>query len=170
MTKHSVDKVTGEIHFEPVLPVQFVLPYGKHLVVDVDMSTSTEFGMTKQSFKDECDINNIMARFAVTGVVDFVNDHQGQFGDVSAIDFQNSLNTVIAAEALFEAMPSGLRDRFSNDPQKFLNFMDDPLNIDESVRLGLRVVTAAATDGVGVDPTPAVKVAPAPVASSPEAS
>lgn len=95
-------------------------------------------GRTKQSFKAECDINNIMAKYQKTGLVEFVNKHQPQYGDVTGFDFQASMNQVIAAQAMFDALPSSVRKRFHNDPAEFVAFMDDESQLEESYRLGLR--------------------------------
>lgn len=97
-----------------------------------------EQGRTKQSFKAECDINNIMAKYQRTGLVEFVNKHEPQYGDVTGFDFQASMNQVIAAQAMFEALPSSVRKRFHNDPAEFVAFMDDESQLEESYRLGLR--------------------------------
>lgn len=155
-----------------VMKVRIIGPFDEKVDVGIDC-TKDEAGnplasMTKQSFKDECDINVLMARYERTGVLDWVNEHEPQFADVSnAVDFQAALNTVIVAQDLFDSMPGDLRKRFANDPVEFLKFMDDPANVDESIKLGLRTPPPAV-----VDPTP-VKVeivSPTPVISSPAPS
>lgn len=96
--------------------------------------------MTKQEFMPECDINNILTEFKVTGQIRHlaVNAAAGVYTDLSnAPDFQTALNTVVAGEAAFATLPSKLRARFNNDPGEFLAFMDDPANQDEAIRLGL---------------------------------
>ncbi|AXH76301.1 MAG: internal scaffolding protein [Microviridae sp.] len=95
------------------------------------------YGKTKQSFKDDSDINNIMARYQATGVIDFVNEHAGHYADVTGLEYQSMLNKVIEAEAMFMDLPAELRKRFSNDPAEFLAFVQDEHNRDEAVTLGL---------------------------------
>jgi len=110
-------------------------------------------GRTKQSFKAECDINNILARYKATGSTR-VNSRQPVYGDVSSIpDFQYCQNVVIRGQSMFDALPSFIRSRFDNDPALFLAFASDPSNINELVKLGL-----AKTQGVlpVVVSTPAV--------------
>lgn len=92
---------------------------------------------TKQSFRDETNINTIMARFQKTGMLEFVNKHEPQYGDVTAIDFQNSMESVAQAREMFADLPSKVRDRFNNDPAELLDFLDNPDNKDEAVLLGL---------------------------------
>lgn len=95
--------------------------------------------MTKQSFKDECDINKIMEKYKRTGQVPLnIQQKQGQFLDVSSLpDYQNSLNIVIEAENMFNQLPSKVRARFKHDPSEMLNFVKNIENKDEAIALGL---------------------------------
>lgn len=94
-------------------------------------------GRTKQSHKDECDVNRIMARYMQTRVIDFVNKHQAQYGDVTAESYQDAMDKVARAKTMFHELPSKTRNRFQNDPAKFLDFVQNPANADEAVELGL---------------------------------
>lgn len=96
--------------------------------------------MTKQSFLAECDINNIIKQFKVTGMIQHMSAQasKGAYLDLPPpTDFQEALNTVLAAEDSFATLPSKIRARFDNDPQEFLVFMADPANQDEIISLGL---------------------------------
>ncbi len=94
-------------------------------------------GRTKQSFQEETDINTIMARFVKTGMLEFVNKHNPQYGDVSNVDFQTSMETVAKSREMFADLPAKIRDRFNNDPAELLEFLDNPENKEEAVLLGL---------------------------------
>lgn len=94
-------------------------------------------GRTKQSFKDECNVNHIMAKYTRTGVIEHGNAHRAQYGEVPAIEYRQALDAVMKAEALFDSLPAGIRRRFDNQPGKFLDFCDDPANRDEAGELGL---------------------------------
>ena len=97
---------------------------------------------TKQSFKEECDINTILKRFNITGQVP-VGPLQPQYGDFSGvIDYQTALNAVIAAQDSFNALPATLRNRFANDPAAFVDFCSDESNREEMIRLGLVIEKA----------------------------
>ena len=97
---------------------------------------------TKQSFKEECDINTILKRFNITGQVP-VGPLQPQYGDFSGvIDYQTALNAVIAAQDSFNALPATLRNRFANDPAAFVDFCSDESNRQEMIRLGLVIEKA----------------------------
>jgi len=100
---------------------------------------------TKQSFRDECDINNILRQFNVTGQLP-IGSVQPQYGDFSGItDYQSALNAVMAAQDSFLALPAKVRARFDNDPALFVEFASDEANKDEMRSLGLiREETATA--------------------------
>ena len=95
--------------------------------------------LTKQSFADECDINRILERFAITGHVPD-NVRAPSFGDfVDIPSYQDALNAVIEAERSFMQMPANVRARFGNDAHAFVEFCSDPENLPEMRKLGLAV-------------------------------
>lgn len=94
--------------------------------------------LAKQAFKKECDINAIMARYEKNGLISHVNRFQGQYGDFTdPPGYQDALNKVISAQDMFMTLPAKVRARFGNDPGEFLEFVQDPRNSDELVKLGL---------------------------------
>lgn len=96
--------------------------------------------MTKQSFVEQCDINNILKQFKLTGVVSHIssNASQGAYMDLpDDLDYQASMTTIMQGNEAFASLPSKIRTRFENDPAQFLAFMADPANADEIVSLGL---------------------------------
>ena len=111
--------------------------------------------LAQQNMRDECDINVILKRFAVTGQLP-ENVRVPQYGDfTNAMDYQSSLNAVRAAEASFMQLPAELRLRFANDPQKLLEFVANDDNRAEAEKLGLVQPKAAPNpapvEGGGVD-------------------
>lgn len=97
---------------------------------------------TKQEFKQECDLNHIMKRFKKVMGVDFLNRYSGvvggQFGDFSNVpDFRTARDQVKLMEEVFMALPAKVRSRFNNDPAELLDFVDDPMNLEEARSLGL---------------------------------
>ena len=93
--------------------------------------------MTQQSFKDECDINVILRRFAVTGELPD-NIRVPQYQDFEEVfDFHSAMNVVRAATEAFDSMPSEVRERFANDPGRFVAFTMDESNYDEALKLGI---------------------------------
>ncbi len=92
----------------------------------------------KQSFKDECDINKIMAKYRKTGLIDHVNRYKGDYSNLErGFEYQAGLNMIIEAKDAFESLPAEIRTRFGNDPGEFLEFVHDPESVDELVALGL---------------------------------
>lgn len=113
----------------------FVTAYGPKLKVDITFPPDED--RTKQSFKDESDINHIMARYQKTGVLDFAEKHSPQYGDVTGLEFQAGMELIKRAQAMFSDLPSSVRTRFENDPAKFLDFVHDDANREEAAAMGL---------------------------------
>ncbi len=137
----------GEIAVPRLAP-----PFGPDHQVGLDCSVDK--GRTKQSFAEEANINSIMKKFHRTGeLVDptKISDRKAFFGDVSGIgDFQQMKNTVLEAEVHFGNLPSEIRTRFENQPNKLVEFLEDPANKDEAIELGI----------VNPDPEPDPPAAP----------
>lgn len=93
--------------------------------------------LTQQEFKDECDINVIMRRYARSGQLPQLN-LQGVYGDFSEVpDYMEALNTVLHAQESFSDLPSELRERFNHNPGALLQFLGNPSNREEAIKLGL---------------------------------
>jgi phage internal scaffolding protein len=96
-----------------------------------------EPSLAQQHFKDECDINNILRQFNVTGLLPEA-PLSPRYGDFTGIgDYHSALNAVIAAQDGFDALPAQIRARFDNDPENLINFLNDASNKDEAIKLGL---------------------------------
>lgn len=99
--------------------------------------TFVEPSRTKQADLEACDINNIMARYAATGVIDHFASGQPLYGDFSEIeDYQTSLEKVMSAEERFNSLPSELRKKFDYNPQNMIDFIMDEANREECIKLG----------------------------------
>lgn len=145
--------------------VTFISAYSPKLKVE---TLFTGEGRTKQAHKAECDINNILARFKRTGVIDFHQKNEPRYGDCTALEFQSAQLLIANAKGMFAAMPAHLRARFDNDPAKFLAFVDDPRNRNEMEDLGLmkpkgeETAAPAAVPQPEANPTAAPATPPAP--------
>lgn len=116
----------------------------------------TKPSRTEQFHKDECDVNRIVARAMKHGQWGPEVRPPGLYGDYSDVrDFQESMNIVIRAQEQFDNLSAAVRDRFANDPARFLAFMGDPANGAEIVKLGLGKARPVP------DPTPAAPPAKA---------
>jgi len=92
-----------------------------------------------QSQKDEADINTIVRNFGITGKLP-ESVRVPMYGDFEGIeDYREALHAIKEAEASFLAMPSDLRNRLDNDPQRFLEWCADSSNLEEMRKLGLAV-------------------------------
>jgi len=93
--------------------------------------------LAQQQFKEETDINNIMYKFGLTGLLPQA-PLEASYGDFSGVyDYHTALNAIIASEEQFEALPAQLRGRFDNDPAKLIAFMENEANRPEAEKLGL---------------------------------
>lgn len=101
-------------------------------------STNNSPSMTKTSFKDEVNINNIMARFQRTGAIDHYMKHAPTYGDATPVQLIDAQNIIAKANEMFDDLPSSIRKRFNNDPAQFLDFVQDENNAEEMVKLGLK--------------------------------
>jgi len=106
---------------------------------DAAIDFDGEESRTIQSAKDECDINVIVKRFGVTGVVP-ANVRPAMYGDFLGIsDYRSALDAVRLANEDFMQLSSDVRDRFHNDPQEFLEFCSKSENLAEMRKMGLAV-------------------------------
>lgn len=112
------------------------------LATGVDCSVSSVTGeviesFTVQAHKEECDINEIVRRFGLTGQFP-ENPRPPVSGDFTGVtDFQSAMEAVVSAQEAFMEFPAALRDRFKNDPQLLMDFVGDEKNREEAVKLGL---------------------------------
>lgn len=93
--------------------------------------------MTEQAHGNACNINTIVNRYKAGQPLP-ERDGQPNFGDFSqVVDYHEAVTQVDEAETAFMALPASLRKHFNNDPGQLLQFISDPNNRDEAIRLGL---------------------------------
>lgn len=114
-------------------------PYNYDMAKESDLTglVCPDDGVTQQQFKEECDINEIVRRFGLTGQLP---DGIGmpQSGDFTGItDFQSAMEVVRRSQEAFMELPADIRARFANDPQRVLEFLADDSNRDEAIKLGI---------------------------------
>lgn len=115
---------------------------------------------TQQHHVNECDVNQIIKKYDRTGLIIHVSKMEGRYGDVSGIEFKNAMDLVSGSFTMFEALPSDIRKRFKNDPMNFYEFMDNPDNREEAIKLGLiSPLSKESEDGLGEYVQDAVKKA-----------
>lgn len=107
-----------------------------------------EESLAQQQFKDECDINTLVKRFGVTGLLPEQPEWPAQADFTHVGSFQECMQLVKESEAAFMSLPADVRERFGHEPGLLLEFLYDPKNRDEAVRLGIVAPAPEKTRGV----------------------
>lgn len=101
--------------------------------------------MCQQHFKEECDINNILKKFTLTGLLPNVGP--GVYADITEdVDYRTALETIMNADEMFSQLPSTIRKEFDNDPAKYLDFVHNPANLERGIELGIFQAKATIQD------------------------
>lgn len=100
--------------------------------------TCPEPTLTKQSFKEQSDVNNIVRAYQAQGVIPRLNPRAPRYGDVSRIPTYHDAQQIVKdTELAFRALPAKLRNYFKNDPGSFIDFVSDAQNDALGVEIGL---------------------------------
>lgn len=101
---------------------------------------NSEPSLADQSYKEEVDVNRILAKYIKSGDETLLQKRQGQYADISNIqDLQTSLSQVQEAQEAFETLPAELRRKLNHSPVEFINYLQNPANDAEAIELGLKV-------------------------------
>lgn len=115
------------------MAIKIYKQYDKPLKIPYDPGK----GAAEQSHKNACDINRIVKKYQKTGAIDHQNKYEPRYDDMTGTDFQTAMNMVANATNMFNELPANVRARMDNDPAKFLDFIQNPVNKPEAVKLGL---------------------------------
>ncbi len=142
-------------------------------------------GRTKQSFKDETDINKLLVRAQKTGTISHLTKYQGRYADFSNFDFIEAQLTLTRGREVFDALPVELRSEFNQSPAEFFDYVNNPANKERldkllpalaepgrqniSIRPPSADETQAATEAATPAPDPEPKIEPEPAPTPPEA-
>jgi hypothetical protein len=92
---------------------------GEMVSYQTDIPSDTR---TKQSMKDDCDVNMIVARFKNGESITHVTDKVAQYADVSEVgDYREALENVRITHSMFMELSAEDRAKFDNDPALFLD-------------------------------------------------
>ena len=128
MSKKTQETVSEPRHIRDI--------FSEMAKVQVDFSDSPS--RTKSEFKDEADVNNIVAQCIKKAIALPSGDRQPMFEDFSNIGtYQDAVSSVAQANEEFSHLPSELRAKFDNNVQSLIDFMGDPENKEEAISLGL---------------------------------
>lgn len=131
-------------------PGQYIHKFTKAGRQRIRVYTVTGETMTEQAHAKDTDINYILKNYTRTGMIKHAKDHAGYYDDIDGQTYHEMLNTVMEARNTFMEMPSAIRNKFNNDPGQFMDFVQNPDNIDEMVEMGILV----GNDGLKADGTP----------------
>lgn len=92
-----------------------------------------------QSQRDEADINVLVKRFGVTGMLPQRVRPPIEADFVDIMDYRSALDAVRAADDAFMKLPPDVRVRFGGDPGQFVEFCMNPKNLDEMRKMGLAI-------------------------------
>lgn len=92
--------------------------------------------LTKQSFKHECDINNVISHYHQTGMVEHGIGMTPKYGIAPTVDFHQIQNNIAAAKSTFENLKPEVRESFEN-VEDFFDALGDSNRIDDLVAAGL---------------------------------
>lgn len=130
-------------------------PLKVETIVTVTAENQKAERRTNQSFKKSCDINNILARFYQTGVIEHVAKYAPEYGEVSSLDFEEAFNLVKETKKQFAELPAVIRKNFNNSVENFLAFMENPENRNEEAILATSenrpAVSSSETESTGTD-------------------
>lgn len=124
--------------------------------------------MTIQAHAEDADINVLMRRFGITGKMPD-NPKIPTYGDFSQItDYRTALDAVRRAHEGFMEIPAPIRAQFDNDPQLFMEFCENPENLEAMRNMGLAkpkpmpATTTPTTPATPAAAGPSVPATPAP--------
>jgi len=111
--------------------------YDRDLASDESGLVCEDESLTIQSAAEEANINTIVRRFGLTGQMpdQVAMPRSGDFTNVP--DFHTAMNLIRTTQEEFLRVPAHVRARFNNDPQAFMEFLEDDGNREEARKLGL---------------------------------
>lgn len=112
--------------------------------------------LTEQHHKDALDPNKIIDNVIRTGSFEHLNiERFGTFADATtASTFFEAQMAFRRGQEAFENLPVDIRNRFNNSPEQLLQFLENPANRDESVKLGFLKPNIAPESPAVVPDTP----------------
>jgi phage internal scaffolding protein len=93
--------------------------------------------LTQQNFKDSTDINRIVKQYGKTGLAEQTTRQPLPEDYHNITDYHSAMNAIRAGDEAFAELPATTRERFDNDPAKFVDFCLDEKNNEEATQMGL---------------------------------
>ncbi len=92
-------------------------------------------GRTKQSQKDECDINKLLERYAREGTMSHLEKYQAVYGDYGNYDFEGHTTKLAEMSSIFEELPAEVKKEFNQSPKQFFTYVTNPENAEKLPQL-----------------------------------
>ncbi len=92
-------------------------------------------GRTKQSQRDECDINMLLERYQRDASLGHLEKYGGQYGNYADYDFENHVTKIAEMDTIFEQLPAEVKKDFGQSTNKFFEFVTNPENEDRLAEL-----------------------------------
>lgn len=106
-------------------------PMGRDELLELVPEKDYSDGRTKQSFKDETNINRLLARAQKAGALSHLEKYEPVYGDFADFDFFEAQRMIVRGREAFDELPAEVRKEFHNSPQAFYEFVNDPANKDD---------------------------------------
>lgn len=135
---------------------------------DTFKSDSYTDGRTKQAFKDETDINKLLAKANRGESISHLAKYGATYGDFTDMDdLLDAHNKLARGQQIFQDLPGEIKREFNQDPRQFYKFVNDP---DNANRLGevLPDLAQRGTQLPAVKRTPDNQREPTPAPEAPE--
>lgn len=114
--------------------------------------------LTEQGAASTTDVDFIIDQFTRTGVLRHAEQYEATYGEFLSGDLYELAQTKIAeANTFYNSLPEGIRQNFPGGTQQFLEFSQDPSNIDAMKELGL---PTSHLEGATAQPVPTPAPAP----------
>ena len=134
-----------------MVKIPFYTAYGKKPKCD---TYNNDPSLVDDQYKYDNDVNHFIKRYLQDGVLPQFNG-KPIYGDFThIIDYKDALNKVIEAKNKFMELPSSIREKFDNSPNEFLNFVNNPENHDEMVKMGLKKTSSVPSEPEISSPKP----------------
>lgn len=123
--------------------MKFRHPYDddqKEIEREANKIYTTKPSKTQRHFAKDLDINEIARRFGLSDFSKLPNAKAASYYTLDfteAPDFRTALDRIREARNRFDQLPAEIKNRFSNEPGILWDWIRDPRNADEAVKIGL---------------------------------
>jgi len=108
---------------------------------------------TQQHFREQTNINSIIAKYKRTGFLPVVQNGQPMYGDFSSgKSYHEMVNQVQTAQEAFNQLPGEFKKQFEQNPGAMIDFVLNADNHQIALEMGLIAPTIDDKPGEGVNP------------------